>query len=333
MNKRKLKNIAEKLVWKGKGILAADESTPTIKKRLDSISVESTEESRSAYREMLLTSSGIEKYISGVILFDETLRQKTSDNVSFPKLLQDKGIIPGIKVDKGAKDFANFPGEKITEGLDGLRDRFKEYAELGAGFSKWRAVIVTGNKTPTKQAIDANAHALARYAALSQEAGIVPVVEPEVLMTGKHTIERHAEVTRETLKSVFLELKKYEVYLEGMLLKPNMIASGLDASKQVSPKEVAKKTVGIFREVIPEKVPGLVFLSGGLTPEEATTNLNEINCTGKQPWELSYSFGRALQGEALQTWAGKKENVTAAQKAFIQRAESVSKARNGKLNV
>lgn len=331
MNKKKLQSIAQQIVTSGRGILAADESSPTIKKRLDSINVESTEKNRRDYREMLFSSEGIEKYISGVILFDETLRQKTSKGVPFPEFLKSKGIVPGIKVDKGAKDLAFFPEEKITEGLDGLRERFVEYAKLGAGFSKWRAVLVTGDKTPTKEAIDANAFALARYAALSQEAGIVPVVEPEVLMTGDHTIQRHEEVTLATLKSVFGQLKKYGVFLPGILLKPNMAASGLDAKKQVSKKLVAEATIRVFRKAVPEDVPGIAFLSGGLSPEEATQNLDAINSLGEQPWELSFSFGRALQGEALAIWKGKKSNVTKAQEAFLKRARRVSLARSGKL--
>lgn len=331
MNKGKLASTAKKLVAPGKGILAADESTPTIKKRLDSIKVESTESSRRDYRAMLFTTPQIQKAISGVILFDETIRQKNADGVPFSRLLRKKGIISGIKVDKGAKDMANFPGEKITEGLDGLRERLEEYVGFGAGFTKWRAVITIGKTIPTGECIDANAHALARFAALSQEAGLVPIVEPEVLMTGEHTINKHAEVTQNTLKSVFTELAKYKVYLPGILLKPNMIASGLGAKKQVGTDSVAKRTVRIFKKVVPKEVPGIVFLSGGLSPEMATRHLNSMNKLGKHPWELSYSFGRALQGEALTTWKGKRVNIAEAQRAFFKRAERTSAARYGRL--
>lgn len=330
MDETKLAATAQKLVAKGKGILAADESTPTIKKRLDSINVESTETNRRDYREMLFTTDGLEEFISGVILFDETLRQQSESGTPLAQILSRKEIIPGIKVDKGAKDLAFFPGEKVTEGLTGLRDRFAEYVTLGAGFSKWRAVIAIGDGIPTDACIDANAHALARFAALSQEAGIVPIVEPEVLMTGTHTIEAHAEATLRTLKAVFSQLEKYKIYLPGMLLKPNMIAPGLEAETQVAPEEVAKTTLEVFDQAVPDEVPGIVFLSGGLTPDQATVNLYEMNRVGDQPWELSFSFGRALQNEALKTWAGGKSNITSAQKALYKRARLVSLARSGK---
>ncbi len=331
MNNSKLKSIAKKLVAPKKSILAADESTGTIEKRLNQIKVKSTEKSRRDYRELLFTSKGIEKYISGIILYDETLRQKASDGTSFVKLLEGKGIVPGIKVDKGAKDLAAFPGEKVTEGLDGLRERFEEYAKIGAGFSKWRAVITIGKNIPTEACIHANAHALARYAALSQEAGIVPIVEPEVLMNGDHSIKRCAEVTGRTLDAVFTELARYEVFLEGMLLKPNMIISGSEAKKQSSVREVVETTLKVFREFVPKRVPGIVFLSGGLSPDEATERLNAINKMGKQPWELSYSFGRALQQEALLTWEGKEAKKKEAQEVFIKRASLTSTSRSGSL--
>lgn len=338
MNKDKLSETAKRLVAPGKGILAADESTGTIEKRLASIQVKSTEKTRRMYRQLLFTSPGMEEAISGVILFDETIRQNGDDGVPFPKLLNSKGIIAGIKVDKGAKDLAGFPGEKVTEGLDGLRERLAEYVELGAEFTKWRAVIATGEDVlagkpgiPTEACISANAHALARFAGLSQEAGLVPIVEPEVLMTGEHSIEKHAEVTEQTLKSVFSELEKYKIYLPGMLLKPNMIAPGLDAKNQADTEVVAETTVRVFKKVVPEDVAGIVFLSGGLTPEMATTHLNMMNKLGPHPWELSFSFGRALQGEALKTWAGKNENVQAAQKAYLNRGLKVSAARYGRL--
>lgn len=330
MNKTKLQTTAQKLVAKEKGILAADESSPTIKKRLNSINVESTENNRRDYREMLFTTEGLERFISGVILYDETLRQKSQNGTPFARILIQKGIIPGIKVDMGAKDLAFFPEEKITEGLTGLRERLAEYLTLGAQFSKWRAVITIGENIPTDACIHANAHALARFAALSQEANIVPVVEPEVLMTGKHTIQTHAKVTLKTLKSVFEQLNKYKIYLPGMLLKPNMIASGLDAQEQASSGEVAKTTLDIFNQAIPSEMPGIVFLSGGLTPETATAHLCEMNNLGAHPWELSFSFGRALQNEALKVWGGEKNNILQAQKALNKRAMLVSQARSGK---
>jgi len=329
MDKQKLEDIAKKIVAKSKGILAADESSGTIKKRLDSINVESTEDSRRNYRQLLFEASGIENYISGVILFDETIRQQTDAGKKLIEILSDKNIIAGIKVDMGAKDLAFYPGEKITEGLTGLRERLAEYSELGAGFSKWRAVIELGDGIPTDACIDANTHALARYAALSQEAGIVPVVEPEVLMTGTHTIEEHAEITKKTLQIVFKELNKYRVHIPGMLLKPNMIATGLDGDIQSTSQEVAEATLAVFKEVLPDELPGIVFLSGGLSPDSATAHLAAINSRGDQPWELSYSFGRALQGEALDVWQGKSENTEAAQKALIERAKKVSQARDG----
>ena len=263
-------------------------------------------------------------------MFDETIRQKAKDGTSFVKLLQEKEIVPGIKVDKGAKDLAGFPGEKITEGLDGLRERFEEYSKIGAGFSKWRAVIVIDKDIPTETCIKANAHSLARYASLSQEAGIVPIVEPEVLMDGNHSIEECARVTKETLEAVFEQLDSYRVLLEGMLLKPNMIISGSDA-KQSTPEEVADMTLEVFGKVVPREVPGIVFLSGGLTPDEATERLNQMNKSKNLPWELSYSFGRALQQEALLSWAGKEKNIQTAQENFIKRASLTSRARSGQL--
>ena len=319
-----LEEIAKQLVASEKGILAADESTGTIEKRLASINVTSTEATRKAWRSLLFTTEGMEQFVSGVILYDETLR------MGLGKLLSDKGVLPGIKVDMGAKDLAGFPGEKITEGLDKLRERLAEYVEMGAKFTKWRAVITIGENMPTEQCIDANAHALARYAALAQEAGLVPIVEPEVLMDGGHTIERCREVTEQTLTSVFGELRKYKVHLPGMLLKPNMVISGKESSTQASSQEIAQVTVELFRQVVPAEVPGIVFLSGGQTPDQATENLNDINKVAGSPWQLSYSYGRALQDEALKTWMGKEESVAAAQQAFIVRAEKVSKARMGK---
>lgn len=328
MTNYQLSSIAQSLVHAGKGILAADESSPTIKKRFDRINVPSTEENRRSYREMLFTTQGLEEFVSGVILFDETLRQIASDGTPFPKVLTNKGIIPGIKVDKGAKAFAGFPGEKVTEGLDGLRDRLLEYRELGAQFAKWRAVITIGEGIPSRACIDANAHALARYAALCQEAELVPIVEPEVLMDGKHDIERCEEVTTLTLRRVFAELHEHRVILEAMLLKPNMVISGKSCPQQASVDEVAEATVRCMRRTVPAAVPGLVFLSGGQSPEQATENLNRMNAMG-QPWELSFSYGRALQEPALAAWQGKASNAPLVQKALYHRAKCNGAARYG----
>jgi len=325
-----LKSTASAMVAPGKGILAADESTKTIQKRFDKIGISSNPETNLVYRQMLFTAPGVEKFISGVILYDETIRQSTSNGVSIPKLLSDKGIIPGIKVDKGIKDIPNFLGEKMTEGLDGLRERLTEYKTLGARFAKWRAVITIGDGIPSEACILANAHSLAIYAALCQEQDIVPIVEPEVLMDGGHDLKRCQEVTLQTLKIVYEQLKKYKVLLEGTLLKPNMVISGKDCAIQASAKEIAKATIETFLQVVPKEVPGIVFLSGGQTPDQATENLAAIN--GVDPpaggWQLSFSYGRALQEEALSSWAGKEENVQAAQKAFLERAKKVSAARS-----
>ena len=320
---------ARALVAEGKGILAADESSPTIKKRFDSIGVESTEENRRAYRDMLFTTEGVEEFISGVILYDETIRQSSADGTPFPKLLGDRGIIPGIKVDKGAKALANAPGEKVTEGLDGLRERLAEYVELGAKFTKWRAVITIGEGIPSEYCTWANAHALARYAALSQEAGLVPIVEPEVLMDGEHTIDVSYRVTSRTLNAVFTELHDQRVDLEGMLLKPNMVLSGYDSPERADVDEVAEATLRCFRRVVPAAVPGVVFLSGGQSDEDATAHLNAMNARGPHPWELSFSYGRALQAPALKAWGGDPANVRAGQQAFYRRAKFNGAARSG----
>ena len=330
MKTSNLESIARKLVAPGKGILAADESLGTIEKRLKSINVPSTEENRRAYREVLFTTKSAGEFISGVILFDETIRQKTRDGRSFVEALEQQGIIPGIKVDKGAKAMANFPGEKITEGLDGLRERLKEYHQLGARFAKWRAVITIDDKIPTRSCIDANAEALARYAALCQEADLVPIVEPEVLMDGTHTIERHFEVTERTLRSVFNSLAVHRVVLEDMLLKPNMVLSGKECPQQASVREVAEATVRCMKHVVPAAVPGLVFLSGGQTDQQATEHLNAMNRMEGLPWQLSFSYGRALQAPVLKAWKGNTANIGAAQKAFHHRAWCNSKARFGK---
>ncbi len=326
---QELKANATAIVAPGKGILAADESSPTIKKRFDSIGVPSTEENRRAYREILFTTPGISEFISGVILFDETLRQSTADGRPFPEVLSQQGIIPGIKVDKGAKALANAPGEKVTEGLDGLREHLDEYRSLGARFAKWRAVITIGQGIPSSYCIDANAHALARYAALSQEAGLVPIVEPEVLMDGDHTIERCEEVTAGTLEAVFSALYSQRVSLEGSLLKPNMVLSGMDCSVQAGIPEVAEATVRCFLRHVPAAVPGIVFLSGGQSDVEATQHLNAMNALGKFPWELSFSYGRALQAPVLTAWQGKTANADAAKQAFYHRAKCNSAARTG----
>src|SRR5438045_4938352 len=330
MKNENLESIARKLVAPGKGILAADESSGTIEKRLKSINVPSTEENRRAYREILFTTAGAGEFISGVILFDETIRQKTRDGRTFVEALERQGIIPGIKVDKGAKPMADFLGEKVTEGLDGLRERLAEYRKLGARFAKWRAVIAIGEKIPTPTCIEANAEALARYAALCQEGDLVPIVEPEVLMDGTHTIERYFEVTERTLRSVFNALAEHRVVLEGMLLKPNMVLSGKECPQQASVQEVAEATVRCLKRVVPAAVPGIVFLSGGQTDQQATEHLNEMNRIGHLPWQLSSSYGRALQAPVLKAWKGDPAKVGDAQKAFHHRALCNSKARFGK---
>ena len=329
MAETELYETAQALVAEGKGILAADESDSTIKKRFDSIGVESTEENRRAYRDLLFTTEGVEEYISGVILFDETIRQSSADGTPFPELLASRGVIPGIKVDTGAKPLALARGETITEGLDGLRDRLEEYRDLGARFAKWRAVISIGNGIPSEYCIWTNAHALARYAALSQEAGLVPIVEPEVLMDGGHTIDRSFEATSHTLHAVFTELRDQRVHPEGMLLKPNMVLSGYECSQQASHEEVAAETIRCFKRHVPAAVPGVVFLSGGQSDEDATANLNAMNALGEHPWQLSFSYGRALQAPALKAWGGKEENVEAAQRAYYHRAKMNSAARTG----
>jgi fructose-bisphosphate aldolase class I len=330
MRTETLESVARKLVAPGKGILAADESSGTIEKRLKSINVPSTEENRRAYREVLFTTQGAGEFISGVILFDETIRQKTRDGRTFVEALEQQGIIPGIKVDKGAKAMANFPGEKITEGLDGLRDRLAEYRQLGARFAKWRAVIAIGEKIPTRTCIASNAEGLARYAALCQEADLVPIVEPEVLMDGAHTIERHFNVTERTLETVFHALYEHRVVLQGMLLKPNMVLSGKECPQQASVQEVAEATVRCMKRVVPAAVPGLVFLSGGQTDLQATEHLNAMNQLAELPWQLSFSYGRALQAPVLKAWKGDSANVAAAQQALHHRALCNSKARFGK---
>jgi fructose-bisphosphate aldolase, class I len=325
-----LTHLARAIVAPGKGILAADESSGTIEKRFRSIQVESTEEHRRAYRELLFTTDGAGEFISGVILFDETIRQRAADGTPFPDVLDRQGIIPGIKVDTGAKELAGFPGEKVTEGLDGLRGRLASYRDLGARFTKWRAVIAIGDGIPTRTCIDANAEALARFAALSQEAGLVPIVEPEVLMDGAHTIERCDDVTADTLGAVFAALRAHRVRLDGTLLKPNMVLSGRDCPEQAGVQQVADATVRCLRDAVPASVPGIVFLSGGQTDEAATAHLNAMNQLGPQPWQLSFSYGRALQAPALKAWKGEAANAPSAQRAFYHRARLNGAARFGR---
>jgi fructose-bisphosphate aldolase, class I len=331
MNTNTLEATARALVAPGKGILAADESTGTIKKRFDTIGVESTEENRRAYRDLLFATEGIGNHISGVILFDETIRQSSLDGTPFPKLLERQGVISGIKVDTGAKPLALADdGETITEGLDGLRDRLAEYHGLGARFAKWRATYTITAALPSQYAIDVNADALARYAALCQEIGIVPIVEPEVMMEGDHTIERSAEVSSATLEALYHSLYEQRIHLPGSLLKPNMVLSGYDASVQASVDEVADQTLECFSARVPAAVPGIVFLSGGQSDEDATAHLDAMNKRGPHPWELSFSYGRALQAAPLHAWRGDPANRASAQAALLQRAKLNSLARSGK---
>jgi fructose-bisphosphate aldolase class I len=329
MSKQELETVAQAMVAKGKGILAADESMGTIKRRFDSIKIESNENSRRAYREMLFTTKGIEEAISGVILFDETLRTAASDGTPFAQVLSKKGVMPGIKVDKGPVDIPGFPGETVTEGLDGLRGRVREYKELGAKFAKWRAVITIGDGIPTRTCLVENAHALARYAAVCQEGGIVPIVEPEVLLDGNHTIERCQEVTEETLRLTFTALLEQRVHLEGMILKPSMVVSGKDNPRQAGVEEVAERTLLCLKRTVPSAVPGIAFLSGGQSAVSATEHLNAMNQLGPHPWQVSFSYARALQDPALKAWKGEVGNVAAAQKIFYHRAKMNSAARSG----
>ena len=318
------------LIAPGKGILAADESFPTIEKRFKALNIPSTEENRRAYREMLFTTRGLSESISGTILFDETIRQRTKDGTPLSDVLAKESIVPGIKVDKGTMALPNFPGEKMTQGLDGLRDRLNEYRELGARFTKWRAVITIGANIPSRTCIETNATSLALFAALSQEAGLVPIVEPEVLMNGDHTIMRCEEVTTATLQSVFSALFDHRAVLEQLLLKTNMILSGTECPEQASIEEIAESTLRCFRHAVPAAVPGIVFLSGGQSDEEATVRLNAICKTGDAPWKLSFSYGRALQAPALKVWKGSPSNIPAAQEALHHRAQCNGLAVEGK---
>ena len=332
MNSQQLIETAKALIVAKKGILAADESTNTIKKRFDSIGIDSTETTRRDYRQMLFVTEDITSFISGVILFDETIRQESSDGDLLVSKIVDQGIIPGIKVDKGAKALAGSQGETITEGLDGLRERLNEYYELGARFTKWRGVLSVGTNLPTPYCVEANAHALARFAALSQEANLVPIIEPEVLMDGDHSIDACYAATAYVLRAVYDHLSRQNILLEGTLLKPNMVLSGKDATTRVDTGQVAKCTVECLLETVPAQVPGIVFLSGGQSDEEATMNLSAINQFAAEqsvPWELSFSYGRGLQTAPLKAWSGLDENLQSAQQSFYQRCEVTSLARQG----
>jgi len=331
MDESELQSLAETLVSEGKGILAADESTPTITRRFEAVGISSTAENRRAYREMLFTTPRLGEFISGVILFDETIRQTAKDRTPLPEILRRQGIIPGIKVDKGTTDLANCPGEKITEGLDGLRERLAEYAELGARFTKWRAVIHIGESMPTRACLYANAHVLARFAALSQEAGLLPIVEPEVLMDGNHSIKRCERVTEATLKAVFQQLSEQRVSFECMLLKCNMATPGKDFSPPATGEEVAEATLRCLKRSVPPAVPGIVFLSGGQSETVATQNLNALNQHANAAWQRSFSFGRALQNSALEAWS--KRHLQEAQQLLLHRARCNSAARNGQYSL
>ena len=333
MDTETLRATARQLVAPGKGILAADESSGTIKKRFDSIGIESTEDNRRAYRDLLFTTPGLGDHVSGVILFDETIRQAAHDGTPFPEQLAAEGMIPGIKVDTGAKPLSAYPGETVTEGLDGLRERLAEYRELGARFAKWRATIFCGAELPTAWAIRANAHAMARYAALCQEAAIVPIVEPEILMDGAHSIDDCEDATQRTLLALYAELTDARVDLPGSLLKVNMVLSGTDASARADHHQVAEATVRCLTANVPDDVPGIVFLSGGQSDQDATIHLNEMNTMGPHPWELSFSYGRALQAPALAAWGGDPANVQAAQRALAHRARMNGLARTGTYSV
>ncbi len=331
MGEQELATTAQAMIQAGKGLLAMDESNSTCNQRFAKLGIPQTEEARRAWRELILTTPGLGEFISGTILYDETLRQSKNDGTSFIKVLTEAGIVPGIKVDAGAKDMAGHPGEKITEGLDGLRERLSEYRQLGARFAKWRAVITIGESIPSRGCLEANAHALARYAALCQEAGLVPIVEPEVLMDGDHTLEQCARVTAAALHTVFCQLYRQRVLLEGMILKPNMVLPGKACPKQAGVEEVADATVSCLLRAVPAAVPGVAFLSGGQDPELASARLNAMNLRwrSKMPWVLTFSYSRAIQQPALDTWKGEAINVVAAQKALYHRTKCNSMARRG----
>ncbi len=330
VDKEILRKTAESLIASKKGILAADESTGSIANRFETIGIESTPETHRIYRQLLFTTPNVERFISGVIMFDETVRQSSDDGELFPELLKKRGIIPGIKVDTGAKNLANFPGEKITEGLDELQERFAEYADMGLMFAKWRAVITIGDNIPSNVCITSNAEVLARYASLAQEANIVPIVEPEVLMEGNHGMDKSKHVVQKVLKEVFIALDRHKVYIPGLILKSSWVHPGLDNPEKPESKDVAKATMSVFKEVLPDELPGVVFLSGGDTPEDATSHLDALNEINEGPWKLSFSFGRALQEPVLKTWSGKAENIEHAQQVFYERAELNSLATVGK---
>jgi fructose-bisphosphate aldolase, class I len=332
MDTKLMTETARAMVAPGKGLLAADESAGTCKKRFDSVNVECNEENRRAYRELLFTTPGAGDFISGVILFDETLRQKTKDGTPFADYLKKNGIIPGIKVDAGAQDMALHPGEKVTEGLDKLAARMKEYFQLGARFAKWRAVITIGEGIPSWACIEANAHALARYSAICQEASIVPIVEPEVLLDGSHSVERCEVETEKTLATLFNELTWHKVSLEHVILKASMVVSGKENARQAGVQEVAERTLKVLKRTVPAALPGVVFLSGGQTDENATAHLDAMNRMGTAPWPLTFSYSRALQNTALKAWRGQAANVAAAQKAFAHRARMNSLAAKGQWN-
>ena len=324
-----MQETARALVAEGKGILAADESTPTMAKRLAGVGVESTEPRRRAYREILFTADGLDEHISGVILFDETARQQDREGTPFPELLRRRGMVPGIKVDRGTRPLAGFPGEVATQGLDGLRERLEEYAALGLRFAKWRAVIRIADGLPSDGCVEANAHELARYAALSQESGLTPIVEPEVLMDGPHDLDRCAEVSVGVLREVYAQLGRQRVVLEASLLKPNMVLPGTESGTVVGDDQIARATLAVMRRAVPAAVPGVLFLSGGQGDEQATARLDAVNRLAPQPWELSFSFGRALQAPVLKAWAGQDDNRPAAQAALLKRARLNGAARRG----
>jgi fructose-bisphosphate aldolase class I len=329
MDRARLEETAQAMVAEGKGILAADESNATMSKRLEAVGVESTSESRRSFRGLMFSAEEAADYISGVIMYDETIRQTTADGTPFPALLANEGILPGIKVDTGAKPLAGFPREKVTEGLDGLRDRLRDYRELGARFAKWRAVVRIDSDLPTRGCVEANSHALARYSALCQETGIVPIVEPEVLMDGDHTIDRSEEVTAAALRAVFDQLIEQRVLLEGIVLKPNMLLSGYDCPEQAGVEEVAERTLACLRRVVPAAVPGIAFLSGGQSDDRAAAHLNAMNAIGDAPWELTFSYGRALVAAPLRVWSGDNSKVAEAQAVFLHRARCNAAARMG----
>ena len=330
MNRKEVETNAIAMVAKGKGILAADESSGTCKKRFDALKIECTEETRRVYRNLLLTAAGSDQYVSGVILYDETIRQKANDGTAFPAYLAKHGVLPGIKVDTGTKALPGFPGETITEGLDGLRERLADYYKMGAKFAKWRAVIDIGAGIPSAYAIEANAAALARYAALCQEASIVPIVEPEVLMDGDHTIERCEAVTDMVLERVFSHLYAARIHLEGIVLKPNMVVPGKKCSQKASAAQVAEATLRVLKRRVPAAVPGIAFLSGGQSPTQATEHLSLMNAAGPLPWALTFSYGRALQETALNTWAGKDDKIASAQSVYLKRVKLNGLAAVGK---